>query len=312
MRKYNEKFPDSEFKEKLSVFERKQEEILYNKALKRNSLAEIDLYLKAFPNGKYSTKLTKDKKILQEDKKYDEVNKLIAEGNKYKLSEFIKNNKTNPLKNTIANTIEKKSDLYYLINLTDTGMVIQIMNYDRPSITVFDPNQDITIDSTQLKAKGVIVANFDIYNSEAYLIIKDSNNRERKIKIDRTIRASMKQLKDLIALIIEGGIPPYVLEFKNIDVGYIERSYEEINTNSKNEYIISTDSLSDLSGQYELLVKNNDNGQAVVLQGLVFENSNNRTIYFSILAVGVLFLTIGVIRLYIRRSNKKTIFDEYE
>ncbi len=312
LRKYNEKFPDSEFKEKLSVFERKQEEILYNKALKRNSLAEIDLYLKAFPNGKYSTKLTKDKKILQEDKKYDEVNKLIAEGNKYKLSEFIKNNKTNPLKNTIANTIEKKSDLYYLINLTDTGMVIQIMNYDRPSITVFDPNQDITIDSTQLKAKGVIVANFDIYNSEAYLIIKDSNNRERKIKIDRTIRASMKQLKDLIALIIEGGIPPYVLEFKNIDVGYIERSYEEINTNSKNEYIISTDSLSDLSGQYELLVKNNDNGQAVVLQGLVFENSNNRTIYFSILAVGVLFLTIGVIRLYIRRSNKKTIFDEYE
>jgi len=312
LRKYNEKFPDSEFKEKLSVFERKQEEILYNKALKRNSLAEIDLYLKAFPNGKYSTKLTKDKKILQEDKKYDEVNKLIAEGNKYKLSEFIKNNKTNPLKNTIANTIEKKSDLYYLINLTDTGMVIQIMNYDRPSITVFDPNQDITIDSTQLKAKGMIVANFDIYNSEAYLIIKDSNNRERKIKIDRTIRASMKQLKDLIALIIEGGIPPYVLEFKNIDVGYIERSYEEINTNSKNEYIISTDSLRDLSGQYELLVKNNDNGQAVVLQGLVFENSNNRTIYFSILAVGVLFLTIGVIRLYIRRSNKKTIFDEYE
>ncbi|MBK9397942.1 MAG: hypothetical protein IPN55_12195 [Saprospiraceae bacterium] len=202
--------------------------------------------------------------------------------------------------------------MYYLINLTDTGMVIQIMNYDRPSITVFDPNQDITIDSTQLKAKGVIVANFDIYNSEAYLIIKDSNNRERKIKIDRTIRASMKQLKDLIALIIEGGIPPYVLEFKNIDVGYIERSYEEINTNSKNEYIISTDSLSDLSGQYDLLVKNNDNGQAVVLSGLVFENSNNRTIYFSILAVGVLFLTIGVIRLYIRRSNKKTIFDEYE
>ena len=312
LRKYNEKFPDSEFKEKLSVFERKQEEILYNKALKRNSLAEIDLYLKAFPNGKYSAKLTKDKKILQEDKKYDEVKKLIAEGNKYKLSEFIKNNKTNPLKNTIANTIEKKSDLYYLINLTDTGMVIQIMNYDRPSITVFDPNQDITIDSTQLKAKGVIVANFDIYNSEAYLIIKDSNNRERKIKIDRTIRASMKQLKDLIALIIEGGIPPYVLEFKNIDVGYIERSYEEINTNSKNEYIISTDSLSDLSGQYDLLVKNNDNGQAVVLSGLVFENSNNRTIYFSILAVGVLFLTIGVIRLYIRRSNKKTIFDEYE
>jgi hypothetical protein len=158
----------------------------------------------------------------------------------------------------------------------------------------------------------MIVANFDIYNSEAYLIIKDSNNRERKIKIDRTIRASMKQLKDLIALIIEGGIPPYVLEFKNIDVGYIERSYEEINTNSKNEYIISTDSLSDLSGQYDLLVKNNDNGQAVVLSGLVFENSNNRTIYFSILAVGVLFLTIGVIRLYIRRSNKKTIFDEYE
>jgi len=312
LRKYNERFPDSEFKEKLSVFERKQEEILYNKALKINSLAEIDLYLKAFPNGMYSTKLTKDKKILQEDKKYDEVKKLIAEGNKYKLSEFIKNNKTNPLKNTIANTIEKKSDLYYLINLTDTGMVIQIMNYDRPSITVFDPNQDITIDSTQLKAKGMIVANFDIYNSEAYLIIKDSNNRERKIKIDRTIRASMKQLKDLIALIIEGGIPPYVLEFKNIDVGYIERSYEEINTNSKNEYIISTDSLSDLSGQYELLVKNNDNGQAVVLQGLVFENSNNRTIYFSILAVGVLFLTIGVIRLYIRRSNKKTIFDEYE
>ncbi|MFZ1359040.1 MAG: hypothetical protein WAS28_11135, partial [Saprospiraceae bacterium] len=294
------------------VLERKQEEILYNKALKRNSLAEIDLYLKAFPNGKYSAKLTKDKKILQEDKKYDEVKKLIAEGNKYKLSEFIKNNKTNPLKNTIANTIEKKSDLYYLINLTDTGMVIQIMNYDRPSITVFDPNQDITIDSTQLKAKGVIVANFDIYNSEAYLIIKDSNNRERKIKIDRTIRASMKQLKDLIALIIEGGIPPYVLEFKNIDVGYIERSYEEINTNSKNEYIISTDSLSDLSGQYDLLVKNHDNGQAVVLSGLVFENSNNRTIYFSILAVGVLFLTIGVIRLYIRRSNKKTIFDEYE
>jgi len=80
----------------------------------------------------------------------------------------------------------------------------------------------------------------------------------------------------------------------------------------KNEYIISTDSLSDLSGQYDLLVKNNDNGQAVVLSGLVFENSNNRTIYFSILAVGVLFLTIGVIRLYIRRSNKKTIFDEYE
>jgi len=312
LRKYNEKFPDSEFKEKLRVLERKQEEILYNKALKRNSLAEIDLYLKAFPNGKYSAKLTKDKKILQEDKKYDEVKKLIAEGNKYKLSEFIKNNKTNPLKNTIANTIEKKSDLYYLINLTNTGMVIQIMNYDRPSITVFDPNQDITIDSTQLKAKGVIVANFDIYNSEAYLIIKDSNNRERKIKIDRTIRASMKQLKDLIALIIEGGIPPYVLEFKNIDVGYIERSYEEINTNSKNEYIISTDSLSDLSGQYDLLVKNNDNGQAVVLSGLVFENSNNRTIYFSILAVGVLFLTIGVIRLYIRRSNKKTIFDEYE
>ena len=312
LRKYNEKFPDSEFKEKLRVLERKQEEILYNKALKRNSLAEIDLYLKAFPNGKYSAKLTKDKKILQEDKKYDEVKKLIAEGNKYKLSEFIKNNKTNPLKNTIANTIEKKSDLYYLINLTDTGMVIQIMNYVRPSITVFDPNQDITIDSTQLKAKGVIVANFDIYNSEAYLIIKDSNNRERKIKIDRTIRASMKQLKDLIALIIEGGIPPYVLEFKNIDVGYIERSYEEINTNSKNEYIISTDSLSDLSGQYDLLVKNNDNGQAVVLSGLVFENSNNRTIYFSILAVGVLFLTIGVIRLYIRRSNKKTIFDEYE
>jgi hypothetical protein len=89
--------------------EEKQEEILYNKALKRNSLAEIDLYLKAFPNGKYSAKLTKDKKILQEDKKYDEVKKLIAEGNKYKLSEFIKNNKTNPLKNTIANTIEKKS-----------------------------------------------------------------------------------------------------------------------------------------------------------------------------------------------------------
>ena len=74
MRKYNEKFPDSEFKEKLRVLERKQEEILYNKALKRNSLAEIDLYLKAFPNGKYSAKLTKDKKILQEDKKYDEVN----------------------------------------------------------------------------------------------------------------------------------------------------------------------------------------------------------------------------------------------
>ena len=133
-------------------------------------------------------------------------------------------------------------------------MVIQIMNYDRPSITVFDPSQDITIDSAQLKAKGVIVANFDIYTSEAYLIIKDSNN----------------------------------------------------------EYLISTDSLSDLSGQYDLLVKNNDNGQAVVLSGLVFENSNNRTIYFSILAAIVLFLTFGVIKLYIRRSNKKTIFDEYE
>ncbi len=312
LRNFKEKFPKSEFSTKLIVFEKQQEDILYNNALKSNSLSAIDDYLKAFPDGKYSKKLSINKKILQDDKKYDEVKKLIDEGNKFKLSEFIKNNKFNPLKNTVANTLEKKSDLYYLINLTDTGMVIQIMNYDRPSITVFDPSQDITIDSAQLKAKGVIVANFDIYTSEAYLIIKDSNNRERKIKIDRTVRASMKQLKDLIALIIEGGIPPYVLEFKNIDVGYIERSYEEINTNSKNEYLISTDSLSDLSGQYDLLVKNNDNGQAVVLSGLVFENSNNRTIYFSILAAIVLFLTFGVIKLYIRRSNKKTIFDEYE
>lgn len=312
LRDYSKKYPANPFKDEIAAIESRLEENMYSTAVRTNSLIDIDRYLSSFPHGAHTNKLIEIKNRLEKNNDFPKVRKWIAGNDKPNLEGYLKTNNKSPLRNSVANYLERTGELNYSIDPTDEGLQIRILNYDQPTCTISDPNEEIDIDSSGLISQGLIVVSFEAFSTDAIIIIKDSNGRERKIRIDRLLEATLEEIGEGLRLLIKGGIPPYIIEFKNIDLGYIQKTFENINTDRDDRFIIMKDSLSDLSGQYALLLKNNDNGQVKEFSGLMFENTSSRTTWFAILAGGVLLLTFSVIRLYIRRSRKKTIFDEYE
>lgn len=309
---YNRRYPDGPFKKQLKDLMDKLENNLYKKAVSGNSLNSLTQYRELLPNGKHIAEINKMISELESNPKYQEYKDLASTKNIEKLDQFIIDNKNNPLGNYARSVVNSISDILFTLTNEESGILIKLENFDSPFLKVSDPDNVIVIDSSELKNEGYfIIMSDDVSNSE--ITIFDTNKRHRRIKLDDDLKAKLVQAGNILKIKIEGGVPPYSLDFKNSETNFIDRTYSNVVPGRDSFFMVNMDTVKNLAGgKYDLRVKSNFSGQMVMLSGIVVDVHNYRVLYFTLSAVVLFSLIVWVIRLYLKRSRVKTIFDEIE
>lgn len=310
---YNRRYPDGPFKKQLKELIDKLENKLYKKAISGNTLNALTHYRELLPNGKHIAEINKMISELESNPKYQEYKALASTKNITKLDRFINDNKNNPLVNYARSVVNSVSDILYILTNDESGILIQLENFESPFLKVSDPDNVILIDSSELKNDGYFVVNFDDAVSNSEITIFDTNGRQRGIKFDDNLKADLVQTGNILKILIEGGVPPYSLDYKNNETNFIDWTCSNVVPGKDNFFLVNMDTVKNLTGgKYDLRVKSNFSGQMVMLSGIVVDVHSYRVLYFTLFAVALFSLIVWVIRLYLKRSRVKTIFDEIE
>ncbi|HQP75875.1 MAG TPA: hypothetical protein PL069_00635 [Saprospiraceae bacterium] len=310
---YGLKYPDSPFKKRITELSVQLEDKLYKKAVMRKSMAALLQYKKLLPNGKHIIEINRLINELKNNPKYEEYSSLASSKNIESLNKFINANKNNPLVDYALGVVNNVSDILYNLTNDEAGILVQLDNFDNPYLKVSDPDNVILIDSSELKSSGYFVVNFDdvVLNSE--ITIFDTNGRQRKIQFNNQLKVDFTQAGKILRIRIEGGVPPYVFDYKNSETKFIDQTYSNVMPGKDNFFLVDLDTIENLQGgNYDLRVKSNIGGQMVMLAGIVVDVHDFRLLYFILFTLLLIGLIVWVVRLYIQKSRPKTIFDEFE
>ncbi|HPB53907.1 MAG TPA: hypothetical protein PLR22_09545, partial [Saprospiraceae bacterium] len=127
------------------------------------------------------------------------------------------------------------------------------------------------------------------------------------------LKVDFTQAGKILRIRIEGGVPPYVFDYKNSETKFIDQTYSNVMPGKDNFFLVDLDTIENLQGgNYDLRVKSNIGGQMVMLAGIVVDVHDFRLLYFILFTLLLIGLIVWVVRLYIKKSRPKTIFDEFE
>lgn len=305
-------FPDSKHSITCRQLLRSLDDKYYKVASTSKALPEVERYLKLFPKGQYQSQMEAIKKTITENPKYQALKKAIDDGRieSYDIGKADKNDAF--ILPTIELVKSYTADILFSVSLGEKYMYeIQLINFEEPYIEVHDPYETLFVDTADLKTEGIIITDVPD-KKDAYLLVNDTGGRSRKIKIELTITGSLIRVDNLITLTIEGDQPPYTLQYYNVDLKTTQKTDENIHPDPDGIFMIDTDTLDNLAGTYALKIKNTATGQQETLdEKLILEDRTNRRVYFIVFSVLVAVAFGAVIRIYIKRSRQKTVFDEF-